>query len=370
MSRFRFDLAAPDADADLRRVLAETPMGGHVAVTFRREPSWFAAASIDGRLVQVVACRDGDTGRVVGFGCRCVRELYVNGRPEAVGYLSSLRLLRQYRNRGLVARGYAFLRQLHTDGRVRLYLTTIAAGNAAALAVLTSGRAGLPGYHPAGNYHTLVVPLARPRRHGAAPGLEVRPAAAENPRTLLAFLKEVGPRRQFFPVYREEDFFTAAGALRDLEAEDVLLAFRGGRLVGTLAGWDLHGVKQTVVEGYGVAARWLRPLVNVWARLRGLPGLPAPGAPFRYLTAALPVVADDCPEVFAALLEALRERVAGGPCSYLLLGLHEADPLLPAAARFAVARYTTHLFLVCWQDGEDLRGRLDGRVPYLELGSL
>src|SRR5437868_6568504 len=150
MSRYRFELATPADDADLRRVLAETPMPGAVTVSFRREPSYFGAAVVDGRFRQVVAARELEDGRVVGFGSRAVGERYVNGRPEPIGYLSNLRLLPAHRNRGLVARGYAYFRKLHGDGKARLYLTTIAEGNAAALTILTSGRAGLPRYHPAG----------------------------------------------------------------------------------------------------------------------------------------------------------------------------------------------------------------------------
>ena len=37
---------------------------------------------------------------------------------------------------------------------------------------------------------------------------------------------------------------------------------------------------------------------------------------------------------------------------------------------FAAAEYRTRLFVVCWDDGEAYRGRLDARPPYLELGSL
>src|SRR5947208_16308408 len=105
MTRYRFDLASEADDADLRRVLVETPMAGRIAVSFRREPSYFAAAVVDGHFRQVVAARDAAAGQVVGFGSRSVRSVYVNGRPEAVGYLSSLRLLEAHRNQGLVARG-------------------------------------------------------------------------------------------------------------------------------------------------------------------------------------------------------------------------------------------------------------------------
>ncbi len=370
MSRYRFELATQADDADLRHVLSATPMDGRIAVAFRREPSWFAGAVVDGRFRQVVACRDLQTGRIIGFGCRSVREVYVNGRPAAVGYLSSLRLLPEHRNLGLVARGYAFFRGLHGDGRVPIYLTTIAAGNRTALKVLTSGRAGLPAYHPAGTYHTVAIALPRRRRPSPNGGVLVRPARAEDLPAVLDFLATAGPRRQFFPRLTADDFLLAEGALRGLTLDGLLLAERGGRLVGTLAGWDQHDYRQSVVHAYQGWVRWLRPLYNVWAWSRGQPGLPPPGCELRYLMAALPVVVEDDADILAALLETLLQRAAGGPWTHLLLGLHEADPLLGVAQRYQAACYLTHLFLVCWADGEAARAALEGRTPFLEAGSL
>jgi hypothetical protein len=85
--------------------------------------------------------------------------------------------------------------------------------------------------------------------------------------------------------------------------------------------------------------------------------------------AALPVVTDNDPEIFAALLERVRARAAGS-ADYLLLGLHETDPLLDVVRVYPATWYVTRLYLVCWEDGEPLRASLDGRVPYLEVGSL
>jgi hypothetical protein len=372
LTRYRFDLAGPPDDADLRRVLAATPMAGTIGLTFLREPSYFAGACVEGRFRQVLACRDTEDGRIVGFGVRSVSPRYVNGRPEAIGYLSTLRLLKEHRNRGLAARGYATFRRLHADGRTPLYLTTIAESNHLALTLLTSGRAGLPTYHDAGRFHTAALPLTRrtvPRLPRT--GLEVRPARREDVAALLTFLREHGARRQFFPVYEEEDFAGENGAFKDLRPEDVLLAFRGGALVGTLAGWDQQGFRQTVVHGYGGVLSWLRPAYNVWGRLRGLPQLPRPGGIVSYLTAALPVVVGDDPTVFAALLAGLRARaVADGAHQYLMLGLHETDPLLPVVRACRATWYDTRLYLVCWDDGEPTCRGLDGRPPYLELGCL
>lgn len=371
MSRYQFELAGPADDADLCRVLAQTPMPGRIAVSFRREPSYFDAAVVDGRFRQVVACRDTASGRIVGFGSRSSGERRVNGQPAPVGYLSTLRLLAEHRNRGLVARGYAFFRKLHADGRALIYVTTIAEGNTPALALLTSGRAGLPAYHDAGRYHTAVLPLGkRGTRRPARGGLEIRPARQEDVPAIVRFLAEEGPRRQFFPCYGPEDFFTPRGAFRDLRPADLLLALRGGRIVGTLGAWDQRAFRQVVVHGYGRGLRWGRALYNGLARLRGSPRLPAPGEALAHLTAALPVVAGDDAEVFAALLDEILARAGPGDADYLTLGLHEADPLLPVVRSYRGTWYTTRLYLVCWEDGDGLCAAMDGRPPYLELGSL
>src|SRR5262245_36040410 len=154
MSRYTIELAAPEDDAALRSVLAQTPMEGRIAVAFRREPSFFDAAAVEGRFHQVVLGRDRSEGHVVGFGVRSISERFVNGTAQPVGYLSGLRIIPPHRNGALLARGYRFFHELHRDARAKLYLTTIAEGNRTALDVLTSGRGGLPAYHPAGQYRT------------------------------------------------------------------------------------------------------------------------------------------------------------------------------------------------------------------------
>jgi hypothetical protein len=372
MSQYRFELASPADDEDLRRVLAETPMEGRILVAFQREPSYFEGASVDGRFRQTIACRDIESGHIVGFGSRSIAERFVNGVPTPIGYLSALRLQNEHRNRGLVARGYAYFRRLHTaDNRTPLYLTTIAEGNRAALAVLTSGRAGLPAYHDAGWFHTVAIPI---KRRGQKPpqGFQgtIRSATEDDASLLLEFLAQHGPARQFFPCYTAADIFSAQGLLKSLTADRLLMAFVGGRLVGILAGWDQMAFRQSIVCGYRGALRYARPIYSVFAWARGLPPLPAVGSPFKYLIGALPVVADHSSGVFGALVDELLRRSVGSLYQYILLGLHESDPLFRELRGRGGTEYRTRLFLVCWDDGEPLRRSLDERPPYLELGCL
>lgn len=373
MNTLRFDVAAAQHDAQLRDVLASTPMDGHVQVSFRREPSYFDASVVEGPHRQTLVARDGE--HLAAIGCRSARERYVNGQPMPIGYLSGLRLRPQYRGSGLLGRGYRFLHELHRDGRTNLYLTTIAEGNDVATRLLTSARTWLPRYHAAGCYCTFVIPARRVPRdeQREASDCEVRRANTADLPALLELLSNAGGRRQFFPCYEAEDFFHDQGTFRGLAAENIVLASRSGQLVGSIAAWDQRSFRQSVVEGYSGWLRQMRPAYNLWARLRRQPRLPAPHNPLPLITAAIPVVVDDELAVFRSLLGRLIDEIPRGTSAnpdYLLLGLHERDPLTPVARRMATQVYVTRLYYVCWQDGEQLREQLDGRPPYLELGCL
>lgn len=354
MSRYRLELASEADDADLRAVLAATPMPGRIALTFRREPSFFGSMAREAEFLQVIACRDVETGRIVGFGSRSVSRRYVNGAPMNVGYLSGLRLLKAHRNLGLVARGYKMLRELHEDGRAAFYLTTIAAGNDVATRVLTSGRAGLPVYEPFGRYVTSAMPFRRRGRRVRGVARVERDSmqtarTSEGPTRVLRGGE--GPRRQFFPC-------------ADPPPAETLLAYRRGALVGCLGVWDQSVLRQTVVDGYSGWLGLLRPAYNSWARWLGRPTLPPVGGTVDYVTATCPIVVGDDAESFDELLRAARSALS--PDRFLMLGLHERDPLLPVARRHATVEYVTDLYLVHW--GE--RPPLDDRPPYLELGCL
>jgi hypothetical protein len=372
MSRFEFTLATPADDAELRRVLSSTPMAGRIRVAFAREPSYFSAAAVDGTRVQIGVCRDKVTGRVVGMGSRAISRRFVNGRPESVGYLSGIRLLPDYRGQGrLLARGYRFLRDLHADNATAFYLTTIAEDNEAAIRVLASSRASLPDYRPYGRYFTMVMTTKRTRR-ARIPEREFhcRPATTAESDLLLDFLRAHGPSRQFFPAYDVADVFTDSGLLKGLRPDDVMLAFCGGELVGTIGAWDQRGFKQTIVCGYDGWLSFARPLYNAWAWVGCRPTLPRCGTAIEAAVAAIPLVRRDDPAVFEMLLEQQLQRLESLGIRHLLLGLHENDPLLPVARKHAAREYVTRLYIVTWPDESSILNRLNGRVPYLELGCL
>ena len=364
-----FALATSEDEPQLRALLRSQPVPGWVRLCYEREPDFFHAAATQGGNQTMLAWQDGE---IVGLGCRSWRELYFNGRAAKIGYLSGLRLREPVRNRTALARGYSFLKQLHNAAKLPGYLSTVIESNTHAIRLLTSRRAGLPQYHDLGRFITFVLPIGGKRTaNGRSNEIRIETATREDFPEIIAFLNDQGSRRQFFPVLHESDF---AGHFlwRGLGPEDFLVARKADRsIAGVLGCWNQSGFKQIRIAGYTPVIGCTRRLCNAGLRLIGWPQLPGPGQALKLLNLALITIRDDGAETFAALLEAAGEKQRAGGFDYVCCGFHERNPLLATMKGFAALRYTSRLFWVCWDDGEDFIRSLDtGRVPHLEVATL
>lgn len=367
MTRYRFRLATREDDAALRQRMAEDVMRGEISVSFRREPDYFAAIGLFGMQAQVVVCEDG-TGRIVGLGSRIVRQAYLNGAPSRSGYLADLRIAPVARRGTLLARGFRFFRGLHEADPVPLYSTVVLDGNEAALSALTSARAGLPTYIPLGRMLTPALHLDMKRRVPQVPGVRVRRATPADLLPVAAFMAREHAQKQFAPVW-DVAALTAAGPGR-LRMEDFWIAERGDSIVGTLATWDQHALRQTHIEAYCKSLSRMRPLYNLLAGVTPLKRLPAPGARVPYLYLSAVAVADDNPEVFAQLLATVCNAVRTGPWHYAICGLHERDPLAAVLRDYRRIDAAGLLFAVHFPEQACDFAALDQRVPYVDFGMI
>jgi hypothetical protein len=374
MPPFTFALATPADDAALRRLLRENPIPGAIALTFEREPSYFAAAGVEGPFHQTIVARDEASGQIVGMGSRAVRPLTVNGQVMPVGYMSQLRIDSQYAWGASVGRavrqGFAVYHQLHADGRTPFYLLSLVAGNRAAERLLTAGLPDGPYLVPYTTLHTYAIATRRKQPPVPLPrDVQLVTGHAGWTQAIVACLQRNGLRHQFSPWWTAETLFHPAQA-PGLRPEDFTLAVQGDQVIGCLACWDQSQFKQTVVRGYqGLLAR-SRALVNLVAPLAGWPPLPPPNTNLKHAYASHLAVDEDNPVIFAALLRHLHAVAVERQYAYLMLGLAQADPWNALIRPYRTLCYTSHLTLAAWEDGRAAIAALDGRAPGIEIALL
>ncbi len=366
---FGFELARPGDDAELRRLLASTPMPGSITVTFEREPNYFLGGPTMGHRCDVLVARHLPDGELAGVLCHAIRPVFVNGTETEVGVIGQVRIAPQYQGKGLLHRGLPLFIE-HSRPDLPNY-GVIAADNPRA-------RRAMVDHPPEGfvvrevaRINTLGLIIRRPKPLVRGPTIVTRGTRAELAE-IVAFLRHQGSTRQYYPAYREDDF-TGGGTTRGLALEDLIVARRSGRVVGVVGVWDQSQYKQTIVRAYGGWLRPLRPLYDLAARVVRAAPLPKIGGEIRAAYVSFVCVADDDQGVMLALLrEAYNEACRRG-FSYLMIGLTDDDPLLPAARRYAHIPYRSWLVAAAWKPGEvgrDLFPVLDGRPAYVEIAAL
>lgn len=344
MSRFKFSLAAPGDDAQLRERMASDWIEGAAAISLRREPSYFAVCRLQGKQVQVITGREASSGRIVAMGSRCITTTFIDGRPERTAYLADLFIDPAYRNGTLLSRTYRFLRELHETDPLPCH-TLIYNDNETALRHLTGGRAGLPLYRPCGRLLASSLHLTKRLPALTMPGVELQRADAGDLPEVIDFLNQCRLKHRWAPVLSLDDF-RPDGRCGTLQPQDFFIARRHGRICATMAAWDQSDLRQTHVERYARPTAWLRHGYNLFARLRGMPRLPAPGQALPYVYLACIAAEDDDPALCRTLLRHVYNALCGGRWLYALAALHEDEPLSAVFADYRAAASAIRLYEV------------------------
>ncbi|RPH90453.1 MAG: hypothetical protein EHM72_19085 [Calditrichaeota bacterium] len=364
----KFVVADQSHNAGLRFVTSAIHMPGRIVLSYRREPDYFHGAGIQGIKHQTIAGIQDD--EVVGYGCRSLRPMYINGHPSMFGYLSGLRSLPKIRGGYALVAGYRFLHQLHADQETPAYITTIIDENDYAKSVLTSSRFGLPQYMDWGRYITYAVNFNRRRRRKwKRKDISIAQGDDFNLQEIVSFLNRIGSKRQFYPVYDENDFHSER--TRDFAAADFYIAVQQDQIVGVVGVWDQTKYKQLRIIAYQGVLHHYRKIINFGLAAGGYRPLPSPGEELKIRYAAFVGIDQDDPDILTELLEAIYHDYQAGDDHFLCIGLHEKDPLNESLKKFSAIRYFSRVYIVSWDDGRQFCRNLEKtRIPYLELAAL
>ncbi len=388
--RFVFARAGAEDSAELSEIFRATPMAGGISIRMERDPDFFAGAAVQAEEPCVLLVRDLHRGRIAGVGACGRRSVHMDGEIRSVPLLGDLRLLPEYRQGPLLLRAFEFLREVAwRPGDFAQQI--IVRDNTPALRLLCARpRKGLPTAYAYGSYASPAVSLQGGVRQNNS-ALDIRRATSADAADMQMLLDSEGPRKRFFPAYDMAGVGSRA-YYRDLAFEDFYLAYEGNCLVGMAGIWDQGGFKRTRVMGYAPWLRFLRPMHNAWARLRGGLRLPPPGEALRCLHLHTAVMRDNRPDIFRAILARIRRdhsvasrRMDPGEVGkaegakeqamgydFLLGGFDTRDPLLEVLRELPHQDFGGKHYVVSWEGDPRLRFQPGpyGDLFYLEAARI
>lgn len=358
-------LATKKDDNKIREILRNNPIEGKISLAYCREPSYFNSINIDGKNNQVMV---GELdGKIIGFGAKAVKRVFINGVPTEVGYLSGLRLEKEYRGNGLLKYGYLYLKKLHQKNtKVKLYYSTIIDDNWLAKKILTGHKPYLPRYMEIGRINVIAIRLLNGIRINA--NVQIIKGNKKLSKKIFDFLKHEGKKKQFFPYYTRQDLNKPI--LMGLNINDFYLAIKNNEIIGVCAKWDQESFKQTIITGYSWIIKIGKKLFNLNAKRKRFPLLPDINKPFHYFYLSFIVTKGNDVEIFKALLNKVYNDNINTKYSYFIFGLSENDSLMEAVNIYKYVNYPSTLYAVFWKDGKKEFEKLDNRIPYIEVAAL
>ena len=334
MARLTYRPAAPEDQAALQKIFAQTSMQGTVRINSERTPDHFAGAAVQAEEPCVWGAFTSE-GEAAGTFSAGKRKVWLGGKKVPMRYLADLRIAPSWRAGFILARGFQTIRdRILSDGEWAQ--TLILEDNAPALEHLQSRRTTLPQYQPAGRYLNWLLPSQNIR-----PGqFSVRIATREDLPAMQTLLNESSRRRDFSPVIDLARL--GSPYLKNLALSDFLLAEKNGNIQGLLGIWDQSAFQRLRIAGYAPWLAFSRPFYNLF---RPAIRLPNPGQTVPLLKTTALACAEDNPAILRSLLASALARSGK---KLISLGLSEKDPLTPALHNLKARLHPGRHFLVGW----------------------
>lgn len=357
---YEFFICSRKDDKEILDLMEANPMGGSKRLTFTARPSYFDSLKIFKEEPFIIGVRnEGD--KLIGFTSISIQERFLNGKIIRVGYLSNLRVDEKYRGKGLVSKGFSYLKKIRNKISVDFFISSIGTNNRIAINVLTKKRGDYPFFTPIGEITTKLLRLDKPLFRNLDKDYVVSFLSGSYMNEALAFLKNNNKKKNFYPNYNSLTNLA-------LKPENFITVKKNNEIVGLCGCWDQTSFKQAIISDYNFPLSLVAGLAqNLPVLKRGL-YFPQRGQVLPIIYLSHLVIQDNNPDVFAEIIIFLTEQ---GPKNKLYtVGLHNLDPLSGTLKKFSGMTYKTEFYIVSWEDNQELAKQLEKEIFYPEVALL
>src|SRR6266853_2895853 len=359
LSRHRVEIRqASEADNDeLIALTRMTPMDGAISLRIDREPDFFALLRLRGKSKVFVAVRGP---QVIGSISAALRTAYISGVPETIAYIGDMKVHPSFSGSLVAVR---LIKTLEADLRLNvidLCFCVAAAGNHRVMP-LFEGRLGMPRWVRLGRF--LVNGLVPSPFTSHSKHYSIDAAQATDMPAMTSLLDRFHRTRQFAPQLGPDEIAQTLTNRPEEPFPRTFVARTGHRVVATVTLCDTARVKRNVLLNAPASLKAALALLRVVAA--PFPGFRVPrmGQALRLLTARYAACEDGHHPALKALLALARAEAFHHGFSFLMLGLHESDPLRSLVRRIPRFTFSSLALATSLGDPSGLENRVAG-IPF------
>lgn len=333
-----------------------------------QSPDIWDSYSILGNNFDVLAVIDNDKNRIA---CACVlsqKRCYINGSVYEIGYLSNLKVGYQYRGSLAFARLLRFINEYCKKTDADCWLFSVFSDNMPVNELVKYKRMLLPKIVKFNIYNSYIFkPGSLIFRNIIKKNIELRFATNADIPSIKDFIKKTAEKKDMIPDYSVEDICNGTGLLKDFSIENLALAFNKEKIIGMMGLWDQSAYRSRSVESYSKKYRLLRPVINLAAKITGMPALPTAGNSINYKMICLKMIEDDNPDIFKLLFNMLAQRETKN--TLLSVGFDQQHPFNSLFQKKCI-KLQNNLYLGYWQQNSGLIKSIRKDQIYIEQGGL
>lgn len=364
---YYFVEAKPEDGQAILEILEEPDFEGDLSIIYTRRPNPVLSLKAEGDEVLVMLCKSKKNDELIGFGCCTIRQHYVKGQLCSVGYLSGLRVKKEYRMMPfLLVDAYQELIEWIKSRDIQWVYTTVLDDNPRVQKMFEKKRKRFPSYIPIGGYtvHCSTVQLGKPSNRD----YDIRPALEGDIQEILSFLEKQGRTRNLLPRLTREDLMGSTSLNMHYSNYRIAVRTNGGDIIALTYVWHQEEHKQHILHKYnGIysALKCFSPLLPYI----GYPRLPKEGSLLNYYTLSFYGYQVGEHRAMECLIRHIaRER---RNCDYFLMGMMSDDPLNDILSKFAKITYTSKVYFVDYTKSQESEERLSSLDDvYVECGLL
>ncbi len=342
---------------ELLALTRSTPMAGSIALRIDRDPDFFALLRLRGEGKVYVAVRGRE---IIGCISASLRTAYVAGVPEIVAYVGDMKVQSRFSGTRIALRLIQTLEAHLRSVGVDLCFSVVADGNQRVMP-LFEGRLGIPRWASLGRFLVdEVIPSpfpGRSRQHCIAS------AEAGDLPAITMLLDRFHRARQFAPQISQDDLARTLSGCREEPFSKMFVARNDGSIVATLSLHDTREIKRNVLLDASATIRGALALLRI--ATAPLPGLRVPriGEPLRVLYARFVACEEGHGQALQALVAMARAEAFRRRFTFLVIGLHERDPLRRLVRGIPRFTFSSHALATSLTKPERLESLAAG-LPY------